>query len=84
MKKEKVSIDITKQDKLQLDNLVRLIGRMKIELEGAEVIMASDSLKWLIRLQKQIEELDNKLDILQVEGTPVAEPIKNEQPKKKK
>lgn len=81
MKKEKVSVEITKQDKLYLDNLVRLIGRMKIKLDGAEVILASDSLKWIVKLQKQIEELDNKPDdVLQVVNK---EPIK-EQPKAKK
>lgn len=82
MKKEKITLDITKQDKLQLDNLIRLIGRMKIELEGAEVLMASDSLRWLVRLQKNIEELDNKPD---VEIKPLEQPIKEEQrqPKRK-
>lgn len=80
MKKDKVSVEITKSDKLQLDNLIRLIGRMKIELEGAEVLMASDSLRWVIKLQKQIEELDNKPDI-EIKDT---EPIKQEEPKRKK
>lgn len=78
MKKEKVSVEITKQDKLNLDNLIRLIGRMKIELEGAEVLMASDSLRWIVKLQKQVEEQDNKPDI----AITNPEPIKQEEPKK--
>lgn len=80
MKKDKVSVEITKSDKLQLDNLIRLIGRMKIELEGAEVLMASDSLRWIVRLQKQVEEQDSKPEI-EVKDT---EPIKQEEPKRKK
>lgn len=83
MKKEKISLDITRSDKIQLDNLVRLIGRMKIELEGAEVIMASEALKWLIRVQKTIEELDNKPDLI-INESPISEPQKPENPKKKK
>lgn len=81
MKKDKVSVEITKQDKLNLDNLIRLIGRMKIELEGAEVLMASDALKYIVRLQKQIEELDNKPDIQVVDTEPIKQ---SEEPKRKK
>ncbi|MEO0271692.1 MAG: hypothetical protein ABIM30_01210 [candidate division WOR-3 bacterium] len=73
MKKDKVVIDINKNDKLQLDNLIRLIGRMKIELEGAEVLMASDALRWVVKFQKQIEELDNRPDL---EVKSLEQPIK--------
>lgn len=51
-----VKINITKSDKSLLDNLIRLLGRAKFEgLETAEILVASDSLRWLSRLQKTIE-----------------------------
>jgi len=50
-----VKINFTKQDKSLLDNLVRVLARAKMELEGVEVLVAADSMRWLSRLQKQIE-----------------------------
>jgi hypothetical protein len=69
-----VNLKITKADKTLLDNLIRILGRIKIELEGAEILLASDSMRWLVRLQKQIEEEAKKPDV-QIKNT---EPIKAE------
>jgi hypothetical protein len=51
-----VKINITKSDKSLLDNLIRMLGRAKMELEGVEILVAADSMRWLSRLQKSIEE----------------------------
>ena len=53
---DSVKINFNKQDKSLLDNMVRILGRAKIELEGVEILVAADSMRWLSRLQKQIEE----------------------------
>jgi hypothetical protein len=69
-----VNIKITKQDKSLLDNLVRIMGRVKLELEGMEIIVAADSMRWLAKFQKQVEAEDSKppMQILD------QEPIKQE------
>lgn len=54
---ESINLKITKQDKALLDNLIKMLGRAKLELEGVEIIVAADSMRWLSRLQKQIEDL---------------------------
>ena len=51
-----VKINITKSDKSLLDNLIRMLGRAKLELEGVEILVAADSMRWLSRLQRAIEE----------------------------
>jgi hypothetical protein len=51
-----VKININKSDKSLLDNLIRMLGRAKLELEGVEILVAADSMRWLSRLQKTIEE----------------------------
>ena len=73
-----VTIKITKQDKSFLDNLIKVMGRVKIELEGVEILAAADSMRWLARLQKQVEEEAKKPD-LQIVNT---EPVKKEEPPK--
>ena len=64
-----VKINITQADKSLLDNLIRILGRAKIELEGVEILAAADSMRWLARLQKQIEEEAKRpaVDIVQQE-----------------
>jgi hypothetical protein len=51
-----VKINITKSDKSLLDNLIRMLWRAKLELEGVEILVAADSMRWLSRLQRAIEE----------------------------
>jgi hypothetical protein len=74
-----VSIRITKQDKAFLDNLLRILGRAKLELEGVEILAAADSMRWLSRFQRQIEE-EAKKPPVEIKDL---EPIKSEQPKKR-
>ena len=50
-----VNIKITPADKTLLDNLIKIISRSKVHLEGVEILAAADSMRWLSRLQKQIE-----------------------------
>lgn len=73
-----VTIKISKLDKSLLDNLIRLLGRAKFEgLEANEIIIGSDSLRWLSRLQKQIEEAA-AAPPMEIVST---EPIKQTKPK---
>lgn len=73
-----VTIKFSKLDKNLLDNLIRLLGRAKFEsLEANEIIVGSDSLKWLSRLQKDIEDAA-KAPPIQITST---EPIKGSKPK---
>ena len=73
-----VKINFSKADKTLLDNLVRLLGRAKLELEGVEILVASDSMRWLSRLQKQIEEEIKKPDIEVVNTEPIKKKIKKD------
>lgn len=71
-----IFVKFTKQDKALLDNLLRVVGRAKIELEGVEIILAADSLKWLSRLQKQIEEEAKKPPVQISAEPPIKTPAK--------
>ena len=66
-----VQIKITPNDKALLDNLIRLLGRAKMELEGVEVLAAADSMRWLSRLQKTIEEEAKKPEIFVTNTEPI-------------
>ena len=68
-----VKVTITKSEKNLLDNLIRIMARAKIELEGVEILIASDSMRWLSRLQKQIEEEQKRPDIEIKETAPIKE-----------
>jgi len=68
-----VKINFTKADKNFLDNMIRVLARAKLELEGVEILLAADSMRWLSRLQKQIEEEAKKPEI-EIKDT---EPIKS-------
>lgn len=70
---KEVSIKINQQDKALLDNLIKILGRAKIELEGVEILVASDSMRWLSRLQKQIEEEAKKSAIEITNTSPIQE-----------
>lgn len=75
-----VKINMTKSDKLHLDNLVRLLGRAKFDgLEASELLLAADSLRWLVGLQQTVVKGANAPDMA-VSPTP---PIK-EAPKLRK
>jgi hypothetical protein len=75
-----VKINITKSDKSLLDNLIRMLGRAKLELEGVEILVAADSMRWLSRLQRSIEEEIKKPDI----QVSTSEPIKTKPKRSKK
>lgn len=77
-----IKITITKQDKALLDNLIRILGRAKVELEGVEILAASDSMRWLSRLQRQTVEEFNKPPVQVISTDPIKKPIKK-QPKSK-
>jgi hypothetical protein len=86
MQKQDVNVKITKQDKALLDNLVRILGRAKIELEGVEILVAADAMRWLSRFQKQIEIEDSKPPI-NIVATEIEKPIgvvETTKPKKSK
>lgn len=70
-----VKLTITKADKTLIDNLIRILGRAKLELEGAEILLASDSMRWLVRFQKQIEEEAKRPDIEVKDLAPIKEVV---------
>ena len=74
-----VKITFTKQDKALLDNLIKVIARAKLELEGVEVLFAADSMRWLSKLQKHVEEEAKKLPM----DISLSEPIKSPKGKSK-
>lgn len=79
-----VKINITKSDKSLLDNLIRMLGRAKMELEGVEILVAADSMRWLSRLQKVIEAEANKPDMEIVSQEPIKEIAKESSAPKKR
>jgi hypothetical protein len=86
MQNNDVSVKITKQDKALLDNLVRILGRAKIVLEGVEILVAADAMRWLSRFQKQIQTEDSKPPI-NIVATEIEKPIgeiESAKPKKSK
>lgn len=76
-----VNIKFTSNDKALLDNLIRLLGRAKMELEGVEVLAAAESMRWLSRLQKNIEEESKKPEMNIVDTQPISEPAKGKRGK---
>lgn len=76
-----VNIKFTSNDKALLDNLIRLLGRAKMELEGVEVLAAAESMRWLSRLQKNIEEESKKPDLSIINTQPISEPAKSKKGK---
>ena len=68
-----VKINITQADKSLLDNLIRILGRAKVELEGVEILAAADSMRWLARLQKQIEDESKRPPMEIVQQDPIKE-----------
>ena len=78
---KEVHIKFTSSDKALLDNLLRLIGRAKLELEGVEILAAADSMRWLSRLQKNIEEESKKPDISISNTEPISTSIKSKKDK---
>jgi hypothetical protein len=86
MQNNDVSVKITKQDKALLDNLVRILGRAKIELEGVEILVAADAMRWLSRFQNQIQIEDAKppINIVATEVEKSIEAPKVDKPKKSK
>lgn len=71
----------TKNDQVQIENLVRAMKKAKFELEGLEVLALADVFKWVNALHTNInEELRPKPVIPQ----PVTMPTDIDEPKKKK
>lgn len=59
-----VKINFTNQDKALLDILIKVVARGKYTYDGAEeTIVASDAMRWLSRLKKQIETEASKPDM---------------------
>ena len=77
-----VKINFTKSDKSLLDNLIRLLGRAKLELEGVEILVAADSMRWLSRLQKTLEEEAKKPPMGVVSQEPIKAATKPKRSKK--
>ena len=78
-----VNIKFTKQDKSLLDNLIRMLGRAKMELEGVEILVAADSMRWLSRLQKQVEAEASQPDMKITDSEPIKADTKPKSSKKK-
>lgn len=76
-----VHIKFTSGDKALLDNLLKVLGRAKLELEGVEVLAAADSMRWLSRLQKHIEDEAKKPDISISNQEPISSPAKSKKAK---
>lgn len=76
-----VQIKFTPQDKALLDNLIRVLGRAKLELEGVEILAAADSMRWLSRLQKNVEEEAKKPDISVTSTEPIHKPTSRKKAK---
>lgn len=52
----------TKQDKVQIENLIRFFNKAKIELQGQEILAAADSFKLLIKLESFIKSSIQKTE----------------------
>lgn len=46
----------SKKDKTQVDNLIKIISRAEMKLQGVEVLAAADAMKWLSEMQVVIEK----------------------------
>lgn len=71
-----VKINFTNQDKVLLDILVKVVARGKYTYDGAEeTIVASDAMRWLSRLKKQIETEATKpeMEIKSMDALPTPE-----------
>lgn len=73
-------MEFTKQDKTQIETLIKLLGRARFELEGVEVLAASDSMRWLSRF---LGKIDEQLNPKPTAPEPIKEPIKKETKTKK-
>ena len=74
-------MQITKSDKLNCDNLIKLLKRAKIELQGAEEILGSaELLKWISglssRIDKDIKDQEEKAKAMEavVKAEPALDP----------
>lgn len=81
-----VTIKLSKVDKDQLDNIVRLISKAQMDLKGIEVLPAANSLRWLIAIQAHYEqELKKSLAPKPIEIKETKEPfVATTQPKQNK
>jgi hypothetical protein len=74
-------VQFQKSDKTQCDNLIRLLKRAKIELEGAEEILGTaEILKWVSSLAGRIDkdlkdqEISQKAAEAIVKSSPILDP----------
>jgi hypothetical protein len=75
----------TQQDLNNAKNLARLMNKAKIELEGLEILAASDVIKWIGKLIKDIEQnIASQQAVSSIKpDTVVSSPVK-EAPKRKR
>lgn len=59
MVRNEIKIDLTKADKAQIDNLIRILAKTKVELQGVEILAAADAMRWLSSFQAKA---DNKFN----------------------
>lgn len=67
-----------KQDVALANNLLKLLAKAKIELEGLEIFAAADAMKWYSNLVKTIEA-----DASKPPPAPQQDKIENKEPEKK-
>lgn len=51
-----IQVGINGEDKKQIDNLIRIMAKAKVELVGVEILAASDAMRWLSSFQQRIEK----------------------------
>lgn len=61
------NIQFTKQDKQLLDNLIKMLTRAEMKLTGLEILAAAESMRFLSRLQRQIEEYKEEVPLSNIE-----------------
>ena len=84
-----------KRDQTHVTNLIKLLNKAKMELEGQEILAAGDVLRWVGMLSQKIQEdikhqeeqakfLAGKEAILPTMPGPALEPEKSKKPRKVK
>ena len=82
-----VKLSLNKNDKGQIDNLIRILAKAKIELQGVEIVAASDAMRWLSFIQKYYDDESKKptpQPTQEVKSHPVQQPApQSDKPSKK-
>jgi hypothetical protein len=55
-----LNLKLTKPDKDQIDNLIRILAKMKLEMQGVEILAAANAMRWLSSVQAHYEQEHQK------------------------